>query len=94
MGDVTTQRVWFTMARHPTGGWFRVGNAYGTEGSARSWLPFVRKAKRNCRVRVSQCTLRICAYASRAPRSCDISIFATSSGWWHLLLALIPHPLR
>jgi len=49
--------VYFTMILHPESGWTRVGKAYGQRDTAKSWLPFVRKAWRGLRGKISQCTL-------------------------------------
>lgn len=53
------RRVYFTMVLHPARGWIRVGNAYASQESAKSWLSFVRGSWRGCRARVAQCTLRL-----------------------------------
>lgn len=50
-------RVYFTMIEHPFNGWIRVGKAYGTRKTAQEWLPFVRKAWRGLRGKVSSCSL-------------------------------------
>jgi len=49
--------VFFTMVQHPCEGWMRVGKAFSTKEAARGWVPFVRKAWRGLRTKVSQCTL-------------------------------------
>ena len=49
--------VFFTMVQHPCEGWMRVGKAFATKEAARGWVPFVRKAWRGLRTKVSQCTL-------------------------------------
>lgn len=50
--------VYFTMILHPESGWIRVGqSAYAKKETAKSWLPFVRKAWRGLRGKISQCTL-------------------------------------
>ena len=55
---MTTRRVYFTMILHSVNGWTRAGRAYSSRAAAVEWLPFVRKAWRGLRVKVSQCTLR------------------------------------
>lgn len=58
--SIEKRAVYFTMVQHPVKGWMRVGSTYKTRESAAEWLPFVRKCWRMvCRVRVSQCTLRL-----------------------------------
>ena len=46
-------RFYFTMILHPFNGWIRVGRPYATRATAQSWIPFVRKAWRGCRAKVS-----------------------------------------
>lgn len=53
----TTKTVYFTMVLHPVSGWMRVGNAYPSRGSAKDWVPFVRRAWRGLRTKVEPCTL-------------------------------------
>jgi hypothetical protein len=54
---IVRRRVYFTMIEHPFNGWIRVGKAYGTRKAAQGWLPFVRKAWRGLRGKVSSCSL-------------------------------------
>ena len=55
---MTTRRVYFTLAKHPTRGWMRVGKAYASRDAAKECLLLVRGAWRGVQVRVAQCTLR------------------------------------
>lgn len=48
--------VFFTMVLHPSLGWIRVGNAYGSRAIARGWLGFVRDRWR-LPAKVSACTI-------------------------------------
>ena len=43
---------YFTMVLHPFRGWIRVGRQYGSREMANSWVPFVQKSWRGCRVKV------------------------------------------
>ena len=43
---------YFTMVLHPFRGWIRVGRQYGSREMAKSWVPFVQKSWRGCRVKV------------------------------------------
>lgn len=51
--------LYFTMILHPVSGWTRVGNAYSSMPTAKSWLPFVRGAWRGLRAKVSRCTIHL-----------------------------------
>jgi hypothetical protein len=53
----SSRRVFFTMVLHPVNGWVRVGKPYSSRKNAKEWTPFVRKAWRGLRTKVSQCTL-------------------------------------
>jgi len=54
----TTRTVWFIMIDHPLQGLIRVGPAYATRDTARSWRSFVKQAWNGLPTRLELCKLR------------------------------------
>lgn len=57
MSNTTKRTLFFIMVVHPVRGLLRVGKPYASREAASSWLSFVRKSWRVCRVYVAQCTV-------------------------------------
>lgn len=53
----TKRKVFFTMMHHPAKGWIRVGRPFASREVAKSWVPFVEKAKGGAPVHVESFTL-------------------------------------
>lgn len=56
---IEKRTLYFTMVRHPSSGWIRVGKPFSKKETARGWLSFVKGAWRGLPVKISQmtCTL-------------------------------------
>jgi hypothetical protein len=51
--------IFFIMVLHPKNGWMRVGKPYGEKETAKSWVPFARKAWRGLKAKVVQCIVSL-----------------------------------